>query len=250
MQQELTHLNQQQKSDLVSLKAEADKIDVEKLKIVSDDLSTLKSKVDQLDIGKLETTFIDLSKLSNVVKTDVVKKTEYNAKIENIEDQIPDITNLATKTTLNTKINEVKGEILSITNLTTTTALATVENKIPDASNLVKKTDYNAKVNEIEKKITDHNHDKYITTPEFNKLTAESFAARLAQANLITKTDFNTKLSSLNKKITSSKTKHLLVENVLKKLETFGSINFRGKSHFEVDGAQNYLVFWTAYRYF
>ena len=37
------------------------------------------------------------------------------------------------------------------------------------------------------KKNTDHSNDKYITTPEFNKLTAESFAARLAQVNLITK---------------------------------------------------------------
>ena len=43
----------------------------------------------------------------------------------------------------------------------------------------LKKTDYDTKVNEIEKKITDHTHDKYITTPEFNKLTAENFAARL-----------------------------------------------------------------------
>ena len=39
------------------------------------------------------------------------------------------------------------------------------------------------KVNKIEKKFTDHNHDKYITTPEFNKLTAENFVVRLAQAN-------------------------------------------------------------------
>ena len=45
-----------------------------------------------------------------------------------------------------------------------------------------KKNDYNAKISEIEKKDTDHNHNKYITTPEFNKLTAENFAARLAQA--------------------------------------------------------------------
>ena len=37
------------------------------------------------------------------------------------------------------------------------------------------------------KKITDHHHDKYITTPEFNKLTAENFAARLVQANLASK---------------------------------------------------------------
>ena len=41
----------------------------------------------------------------------------YNAKIKNIEDKIPDITNLATKTTLNAKTNEVKGEIPSITDL-------------------------------------------------------------------------------------------------------------------------------------
>ena len=36
---------------------------------------------------------------------------------------------------------------------------------------------------------TDHNHDKYITTQEFNKLTSENFTARLAQANLISKND-------------------------------------------------------------
>ena len=43
-------------------------------------------------------------------------------------------------------------------------------------SSLVKKADYNAKINEIEKKVTDHNHDKYITNPEFNKFTAKIFA--------------------------------------------------------------------------
>ena len=75
--------------------------------------------------------------------------------------------------------------------------MTAVENKIPGVSNLVKKTDYNRKITEIEKKIRDHNHDKYFTTPEFNKLTAENFVARLAQANLITKIDFDAKLSSL-----------------------------------------------------
>ena len=86
--------------------------------------------------------------------------------------------------------------------LATTSALTTVENKIPSTSNLVKKTDYNAKITEIEKKLTDHKHDIYITTPEFNKLTGENFSARLSQANLITKTDFDAKLSSFNRKIT------------------------------------------------
>ena len=71
---------------------------------------------------------------------------------------------------------------------------------MPNVSNLVKTTDYDTNVNEIEKNITDQKHDKYITTSEFNKLTAENLAARLAQANLVTKTDFGNKMSSLNKK--------------------------------------------------
>ena len=57
--------------------------------------------------------------------------------------------------------------------------------KIPNVNNLVKKTDYNTKISDIEKKITDHDHDKYITTPEFNTLAASAFNARLAQANVI-----------------------------------------------------------------
>ena len=98
---------------------------------------------------------------------------------------------------------------------------------------MVKKTNYNTKVIEIENKLNNHNHDKYITTPEFNKLAADVFNARLAQANLITKTDFDAKLSSLNRKITQNKSKHLLVENELNKLKTFDSSYFIGQTHFE-----------------
>ena len=57
-----------------------------------------------------------------------------------------------------------------------------VENKIPDVSSWVKKANYDTKINELEKKLTDHNHDKYITTPEFNTMAASVFDARLAQA--------------------------------------------------------------------
>ena len=59
---------------------------------------------------------------------------------------------------------------------------------------MINKTNYNTKITEIENKLTDHNHDKYIDTPELNKLAADVFNARLAQANLITKTDFGSKL--------------------------------------------------------
>ena len=55
--------------------------------------------------------------------------------------------------------------------------------KTTDTSDLVKKADYDTKIGKIEKRITDHYHsNKYVTTEEFNKLTAENFAARLKQA--------------------------------------------------------------------
>ena len=63
--------------------------------------------------------------------------------------------------------------------LATTSTLTAGENKMPNVSNVAKKTDYDTNVNEIRKKITDHSQDKYITTPAFNKLTTENFAARL-----------------------------------------------------------------------
>ena len=75
-------------------------------------LSNLKSKVDKLDVDKLLTVSVDLTKLSDVVKNDAVKKDVYNAKIKNIEDKIPDTTNLATNTTLNDQVKEVKKKYL------------------------------------------------------------------------------------------------------------------------------------------
>ena len=38
----------------------------------------------------------------------LLKKNVYNSKIKNIEDKLPDITNLTTNTNLNAKINEFK----------------------------------------------------------------------------------------------------------------------------------------------
>ena len=54
----------------------------------------------------------------------------------------------------------------------------------------------------------------------------------------------------LTKKTTQNKTKHFLVENGLNKLKTFDSSYFIGKSHFEEDGTQNYLVFQPLNKYF
>ena len=78
-----------------------------------------------------------------------------------------------------------------------------------------KKTGYNTNISEIENKITaDHDHGKYVTTQEFNKLTSENFTATLAQSNLASKsdianfiknTDFDDELKTLNKNVTSNK---------------------------------------------
>ena len=107
-----------------------------------------------------------MAKVDNIDTSDFVLKTNYNTKITELENKIPDISNLATKT-----------------------ALTTVENKIPSVSNLVKKTDHNTKVTEIENKLNNHNHDKYIDTSKVNTLATNVFNARIAQANLIRKTE-------------------------------------------------------------
>ena len=95
-------------------------------------LANSKTEVDKLDIDKLVPVPTDLSKSSNVVKNNVIKKTDYNAKI-----------------------TEIEGKILDISNLARITALNTIENKIPNTSGLVKKTDYNTKITEIEGKTPD-----------------------------------------------------------------------------------------------
>ena len=160
-------------------------------------LASLKTEVDKLAIDMLAPVPVDLNKLSEVVKNDVIKKAMYHklvAKVNNIdtnefvlktkyqtdktelEKKVSNVSNLVKKT----KLTELENKIPDVSSLVTKTALAAVENKIPSVSNLVKKTDYDTKITEIEKKLTDHNHDKYITTPECNTLAADVFNARLA----------------------------------------------------------------------
>ena len=57
-------------------------------------------------------------------------------------------------------------------------------------------------------------------------------------------------MSSLNKKSTENKTENLHVKSELNKLKTSDSSYFIGKSHFEEDGTQNYLVFQPINKYF
>ena len=81
-------------------------------------LANLKPEVDKLNIDKLTPVFNDLARLINVVKNDVVKKTEYNklvTKVNNID---------TTKFVSRTKYENDAPDL---------------EMKIPDVSGLVKK---------------------------------------------------------------------------------------------------------------
>ena len=93
-------------------------------------LAALKSEVDKIDVDRLKTTPADLAKLSNLVKNDVVKKTDYNTKVTSIENQIAGVTK-------NTVDN-----LADITKL-----------KAVDTSNFVLKTTPVSDVNTLETKI-------------------------------------------------------------------------------------------------
>ena len=110
---------------------------------------------------------------------------------------------------------------------------------------MVKKTDYDTKITEIENELDNHDHDRYITTAEFNTLAADVFNARLGKANLVTKTNCDNTVSSLDSKIAANRTKSESIENELK-LKIFDSSYFIGKIHFEEDGTPNLFSISTA----
>ena len=186
----------------------------------------MKTEVNKIDVDKLKKTPADLAKFSNVVKNDVVKKTDYNTlknkvdaidtlkfvsrtnfttdtnalddKIDKVEKKIPDISGLATKSSVTRLITEqedytdkVKKEIPDISGLASKTELTAVENKIPDISGLAT----TSALTVVENKIPD------ITS-------------------LITKTDFDTKLKNVSDRVTNNKSKDIIFDNELTKLKT------------------------------
>ena len=92
-------------------------------------LAALKTEVDKIDIDKLKTVPDDLAKLTNVVKNEVVKKTDFSAdnyvtrtkfstdtnslddKIDKVEKTIPDISNLEVKRNVTTLVNNLNNKI-------------------------------------------------------------------------------------------------------------------------------------------
>ena len=132
-------------------------------------LAALKTEVNKIDVDKLKTAPIDLAKLTNAVENDLVKKTDYNAKVTNIESQIAGVT----KNTLDNLGDIIKLKAIDTNSFVLKTKLAsdvttfenkidTVDKKIPDISGLATKTSltsylqtttFNSKVTEVENKI-------------------------------------------------------------------------------------------------
>ena len=102
----------------------ATRIDRSKLAAKSD-LASLKAEVDKIDVDNLKTVTIDLSKLSSVVKNEIVKKTAYDklvTKVNNI-----DTSGFVLKTKYDTDKSDLENKI------------SDADKKIPDTSGLVKK---------------------------------------------------------------------------------------------------------------
>ena len=88
-------------------------------------LASLRTEVGKIDAEKLKTVPVDLAKLSNVVKSDVIKKTEYDklvAKVSGIDN-----TNFVSRTKYEKDGSDFEDKIDKI------------DKKIPDVTNLFKK---------------------------------------------------------------------------------------------------------------
>ena len=99
------------KSNFIALKAEVDKLDINKLVNVLSSLNNSKTKVDHLDVDKVKTVPIELKKSSDVVSEEVFKDTKFNklnTKINNLENKISDTNTLININQYNTDKKSLK----------------------------------------------------------------------------------------------------------------------------------------------
>ena len=113
--------------------------------VLRSNLALLKTEVDKIDTDKLKTVPDDFAKLSNVVKNDVVKKVDYDKKIRELSDDVPDVSNLASKSSITTLVIDLQDKIDKID----TSTLASKAS----LNNYILTTTFNSKSAEIEGKI-------------------------------------------------------------------------------------------------
>ena len=126
-------------------------------------LSALKNEVDKIHVEKLKTVPDDLAKLSNVVKNEVVKKTDFSAD------------NYVTRTKFSTDTNSLDDKIDK------------VDNKIPDVSVLATKSSVTVLIKNLDDKM--------------DKLTMNDYAEKTSLTNYMLTSTFNTKSTELENKI-------------------------------------------------
>ena len=194
-------------------------------------LAALKSEVDKIDVDKLKTVPVDLAKLSNLVKNNVVIKTDYNTKVTSIENQIAGVT----KNTLDnlgdiTKLKAVdtsnfvlKTKLTADVN-TLETKIDTVDKKVPDISGLATKTSltsylhtatFNSKVTEVENKIKATDIIAKSANTKANTIRSDltGYAKKADVATDITtiKNDYVTN-TSLTSQLNNLKSEHIATE--------------------------------------
>ena len=98
-------------------------------------LAALKNEVDKIDVDKLKIIPTDLAKLSNVVKNDVVKKTDYNTKMTSIEAQIAGLT----KNTVDNLADITKLKAIDTNSFVTRTKFSADTNALDDKIDGVEK---------------------------------------------------------------------------------------------------------------
>ena len=194
-------------------------------------LAALKTEIDKIDTDKLKTLPADLAKLTNVVKNDVVKKTDDNTKVTSIESQIAGVT----KNTLDNLGDITKLKAIDTSNFVLKTKLAsdgttlenkidTVDKKIPDISGLATKTSLtsylqtatlNSKITEVENKIKDADIIAKSANTKANTIRSDliGYAKKADVATDITaiKNDYVTN-ASLTSQLNDLKSQHIATE--------------------------------------
>ena len=194
-------------------------------------LAALKTEVNNINADKLKTVPVDLAKLTNSVENHLVKKTDYNAKVTNIESEIAGVT----KDTLDNLGDIIKLKAIDTSSFVLKTKLtagvSTLENKIdtadikiPDISGLstttsltsyLQTTTFNSKVTEVENKIKATDIIAKSANTKANTIRSDltGYAKKAEVATDITtiKNDYVTN-ASLSSQLNDLKSQHIATE--------------------------------------
>ena len=195
-------------------------------------LAALNTEVDKIDADKLKKTPADLAKLTNVIENDVVKKTDYNAKVTSIEAQIAGLT----KNTVDNLADITKLKAIDTNSFVTGTKFSVYTNALddkidgvekkqnPDISGLATKTSlndylqtstFNSQVTEVVNKIKDADiiAKNAVTKANTIKSDLTAYAKKADVATNITtiKNDYVTN-ASLSSQLNDLKSQHIATE--------------------------------------